>query len=406
MRIALFCGDLSGAGGAERVILEEADALRAAGHIVRVVSFDFSESVTFSQRYDEQVVVLERKGGGAGARLVNEVVAMHGFLRSWSPDIVIAASANDCSRLFLPAMLTRTRYITYINGTQFWFTSDQDVTKYSWLHRRALQEVLEISPWHRQFVDVARPRLGWRRRAQIELSGVFHLLAVRHADVRIAFSRRMAWEIELIYGRPAMGLKGAVPEEMLRHLPATDPTAAHRRHGGPLVLNVNRLEPRKRVLLTIEAFALVLDELPDAVLVIGGTGPSEAGLRAVVDERGLGGSIRFLGFIEEHELWDWLGTCDVFVHPNWAEFAIAPYEALALGANVVWSSEMEVDDFMVDYPHLFPAEPEPQATAAAIIAAAGADRASVEERQIFHEVTWERYFATIGTIVDDVVRRG
>ena len=31
-------------------------------------------------------------------------------------------------------------------------------------------------------------------------------------------------------------------------------------------------------------------------------------------------------------------------HPNWAEFAIAPLEALALNKKVVWSTEMEIDE--------------------------------------------------------------
>src|SRR5207249_4664609 len=94
--------------------------------------------------------------------------------------------------------------------------------------------------------------------------------------------------------------------------------------------------------------------------------------------------VKFLGYIPEDELPDYLVACDVFVHPNWADFAISPYEALALGRKVVWSSEMEVDDDLRRGDNLFVAAPTVEAMAAAIRAelarlgmvVAGSDRSA------------------------------
>ena len=69
------------------------------------------------------------------------------------------------------------------------------------------------------------------------------------------------------------------------------------------------------------------------------------------------GSIRFVGYIKEEELWDYIAACDLFVHPNWADYAIAAYEPLALRKKVVWSTEMEIDQHLADNRYIFAAYP-------------------------------------------------
>ena len=76
--------------------------------------------------------------------------------------------------------------------------------------------------------------------------------------------------------------------------------------------------------------------------------------------------MKFLGYIKEEDLWDWLASCDVFVHPNWADFAIAAYEPLALQKKVVWSTEMEIDPPLAGDAHIFSANPTPEDFAATI----------------------------------------
>jgi hypothetical protein len=74
-----------------------------------------------------------------------------------------------------------------------------------------------------------------------------------------------------------------------------------------------------------------------------------------------------LGYVKEEDLWDYLAACDVFAHPNWADFAIAPYEALALQRKVVWSNEMEKSGQVTGNRHVFPAEPTVEGLAQAAL---------------------------------------
>jgi hypothetical protein len=197
----LLCSDLSAAGGAERLIFEEAAALRARGHNVRIITFSFSLSSTFSGRYHDNVDCLRVRGRTALGQLFSALVRLFRLLRSEGPDLVIAMSAYDCARVFGPAMLTRTRYIAHINGTQFWFTDEYDLTKYSWQYRHAWRAVLARPAGHEEFLPSSAPALGIHRRPRIEGTVLLQRLAVRRARERIAFSRRMAWEVELLYRR-------------------------------------------------------------------------------------------------------------------------------------------------------------------------------------------------------------
>ena len=176
----------------------------------------------------------------------------------------------------------------------------------------------------------------------------------------------MAWEVERLYGRTPIPIKGAVSPALFGYRARRDVKRALGLDGRRVVLNVNRLDPRKRVGLVLRAFALIAPEQADLHLLIGGTGPEEAQLRTLARELGVAQRVKFLGYIPEDELPDYLVACDVFVHPNWADFAISPYEALALGRKVVWSSEMEVDDDLRRGDNLFVAAPTVEAMTAAI----------------------------------------
>src|SRR5581483_4432211 len=101
-----------------------------------------------------------------------------------------------------PAILTRTPYVTHVNGTLFWFPPNMDVNKYALLYRRALRRVLAVSPGHAEFIPLLPPPMTLRRRVRIEATALLHWLAVRTARQRISLSRRMAWEVETLYGKP------------------------------------------------------------------------------------------------------------------------------------------------------------------------------------------------------------
>ena len=102
--------------------------------------------------------------------------------------------------------------------------------------------------------------------------------------------------------------------------------------GRPVLACVGALIPRKGQRFAIEALEL----LPDAELVLAGTGGDEAMLRALAAELGLTARVHFLGAVPHGELPIVLSAADLFVLPTASEgLANAWVEALACGTPVI-----------------------------------------------------------------------
>jgi len=109
--------------------------------------------------------------------------------------------------------------------------------------------------------------------------------------------------------------------------------------------------------LLIKAFGQLSNRFEDVVLVVGGTGPEEENLKNLAKDLGIEDKVKFVGRIDEGDLWDYYAGCEVFAHLNWADFALAPLEALALQKKVVWTTEMEMDEFLAQNRHIFVTKP-------------------------------------------------
>lgn len=97
---------------------------------------------------------------------------------------------------------------------------------------------------------------------------------------------------------------------------------------------VGALIPRKGQRHAIEALA----QLPGALLLVAGTGPDEAALKALAVKLRVADRVRFLGAVPHGELPALLNAADVFVLPTASEgLANAWVEALACGTPVVTS---------------------------------------------------------------------
>ncbi len=105
----------------------------------------------------------------------------------------------------------------------------------------------------------------------------------------------------------------------------------------PVVLNVARQDQQKGQALLVRAFAEVLVEHPDAVLLIAGReGNASAQLRAEIHRTGVERSVRVLG--HRADVPDLLAAADVFAFPSISEgFGGAVIEAMALDTPVVAS---------------------------------------------------------------------
>lgn len=359
-KVILFSGMFFGAGGAERLLLEEVKYLEQNGFEARVLTFYFREEVLFNQAYQANIEQIGYRTSSNNLLIkslfrIANALALRRRLRQIKPDVIISSSAWGCVYLYLATLFTSYPYATYIHGSIFWF--HEDLLKYTFIHRKVFHEIRESVVGHKEFIPVKPPKVGWLKKITNEFLALAIYRAVRKAKKVFVHSNQMKWEVGKLYGKEAVVVKGAFAEEIFTYKPRQDIKKKLGLSNKRMILNINRLEARKRVDLLIKAFKRLSEHVEDAVLVIGGIGEDEEMLKNLAQQLNLADKVRFLGYIREEELWDYIAACDIFVHPNWADFAIAAYEPLALQKKVVWSTEMEVDEHLTGNKHIFLAHP-------------------------------------------------
>ncbi len=131
----------------------------------------------------------------------------------------------------------------------------------------------------------------------------------------VAISRFVAERIARCYGRSAEVIHP--PVDCQRFRLSEEP--------GEFYLVVSALTPYKRVDLAVEAATRL-----GVRLVVAGTGPEEARLRARA-----GPGVEFLGWRSDQEVADLYGRCRALLFPGLEDFGIAPLEAMASGKPVI-----------------------------------------------------------------------
>lgn len=105
----------------------------------------------------------------------------------------------------------------------------------------------------------------------------------------------------------------------------------------PVVLNIGRQDTQKAQADLIRAFAVVVTQLPDALLLIAGReGDASSEIQRALDESGIMNSVRLLG--HRTDIPDLLVAADVFVFPSHYEgLGGSLIEAMALGVPIIGS---------------------------------------------------------------------
>jgi len=117
----------------------------------------------------------------------------------------------------------------------------------------------------------------------------------------------------------------------------------------PLVVSWSRLRRYKSVDVAIDAFARILETLPDARLAIMGRGPDEARLRRHAARRGLGDRVIFTGHLDWDDLVRLLHRASVFLNPSPKEgWGLTVIEANCCGLPVVASDAPGLRDSVRD----------------------------------------------------------
>ncbi len=115
--------------------------------------------------------------------------------------------------------------------------------------------------------------------------------------------------------------------------------------GGPIVMNIGRVTPKKGLDILIRAFAQVVRTVPECWLVV--VGPDNDGLQpklaALAAREGVGDRVVFTGLISDEEKRAALTAADVWALSSHTEnFGVAVVEAMAAGLPVVISPGINI----------------------------------------------------------------
>ena len=199
--------------------------------------------------------------------------------------------------------------------------------------------------------------------------------ATKTCDVVIANSRFTAGEVVELLGLPEDRVAVAYPGIDPRFRPEGEAADL----GGPYVLSVATLEPRKNLPALVQAFSLLRRRRPELTLALAGLAGWE---KRPVEAEG----VRLLGYVADDELARLYRGAAAFAYPSRFEgFGIPVVEALACGTPAVVSAHPSLDEACGDA--ALRADPnEPGAFADALEEALAAPRgAGVEHAARF---TW------------------
>ena len=120
----------------------------------------------------------------------------------------------------------------------------------------------------------------------------------------------------------------------------------------PIVLFLGRLHFKKGFDLLIPSFSSVLQQFPDAQLVI--AGPDNYGyakqIKSLILDYNVDQNVHFLGMLNSEEVLRAYVDSDVFVLPSYTEnFGVAVIEAMACSVPVVVSDQVNIHDIVSSY---------------------------------------------------------
>ncbi|MBI2595067.1 MAG: glycosyltransferase, partial [Candidatus Colwellbacteria bacterium] len=123
------------------------------------------------------------------------------------------------------------------------------------------------------------------------------------------------------------------------------------KHERPTILYLGRLKAYKSVHVLIQAFKRILERMPEARLVIAGSGEEQNKLEKLTAELDVAGQVEFTGKVTEEEKVRLLQEAWVFVNPSYIEgWGITTIEANACGTPVVAADVPGLRD-SVNNPH-------------------------------------------------------
>lgn len=169
-------------------------------------------------------------------------------------------------------------------------------------------------------------------------------LTCRRARRVLAISQSTAADLQSLLDVPADKIDVTplgYDRQTFRPLPTGDIEAFRRRQALParFWLFVGTLEPRKNLLMLLQAYAQLPSSARLPLILGGGKGWMADDIFAAIEQYGLASCVRHIGFVPVTDLPFWYNSAEAFLYPSLFEgFGLPALEAMACGAPVLTSN--------------------------------------------------------------------
>lgn len=321
----LMVSDVSPArilGGAERVLWEQASRLAMRGHAVHVLS--------------------RCPAGGEADAMERQGVGIRHF----------PADRRSLPCFFVSSILQARRAVAQLVAEARWEILHlyQPFSGYGALHAcraKGLPSLYTfLSPAPLEYISrrgmTGHHRTGLVGRAvQLMLRQIERACLLRASQIHV-LSEFSATQLRELYRIPSSRIVKIPGGADIQHFqPAPDRQSVRKDLGLPtdstVLLTVRNLEARMGLDTLIRAMAILSQQVPGMLLLIGGAGSLRGALESLSASLGLQAAVRFLGFIPEPDLPRYYQAADLFVLPSreLEGFGLTTVEALACGTPVL-----------------------------------------------------------------------
>lgn len=400
-RIAVVRLEFDAFGGAERVMIEQADYLESNGHDVSVFTMGINEDEFEGFCNNHNITVVKMP---SLFFLPLAVFKLYLSIRDFDPDFVLT---DDSAKGIVSLALEPTNipFYLYKYDSPFWIQNDK--RKYSRLYENTFKEIWRSNVGHQNNIDEKyAPSLT--ERLIIEAKAYLDYYGTRNAKQIFTICQQSKWEIKKMYGKDSVIVHPGVSKKWLegRKVSAKKKQATRKKFGidpdTKVILTVNRLSPEKRIDLLIKSYARTVGEDNESQLVIVGKGPEEFDLKTTVEELGIGNNVTFTGFVSDKELKALYSIADTLSYQLWHSWGLPPIEAISFDTKVVVcqdSGATELEEYFTE--GIFISEPNCVSFAETIENALSED--TYPDRTVIQSnLTWETFFRKVGKHIKEI----
>lgn len=350
MNIGMVAPGLS-PGGAERLILEEVKSLQGFNHSVTIYTRsddpDFREKIGVSDIQIREFPKVNKLFSIPKTDKLHVTKWLRKKLIADNIDFVF--SHYHDLMVYLATLNCEIDYSCHINGSPFWFRNNPRLVPHK--QKAGYQQMVENVTGHGEFQSRSiSPKniiyQGFRE--------VLQKKALQKSQLITTLTEQVASELSFCYGIDPQVVRPGVSKEWFEMDYQIDPTDIQGVTTDNMLLNVGRLDIRKRNALLIKSFNKFIksEERTDVTLVIGGSGEEEDRLRTITTELGIRDYVVFTGYIPEDQLPRYYAAANILTHPAWVAYGLVPLEAYVQGTKVALSTDTMVREIIGGEPNV------------------------------------------------------